>query len=95
VARHEVDSAAMADLIAQLTSVTEFTIDLIQQVEAAKQSVSAQWSGQANAEYQALHEEWMDGAHKMTAGVHQIAARATTAAENYEQVADHVKGLWS
>lgn len=95
MARHEVDSAAMAELVAQLTGVTEFTAQLMQQVEAVKQSVSAEWSGEANAEYQALHEEWMDGAQKMTVGIHQITERAATAADNYEQVADHVKALWS
>ncbi len=95
MARHEVDSAAMADLVAQLTSVTEFTLDLVQQVEAVKQAVSAQWSGEANAEYHRLHAEWMDGAQKMTAGAHDITTRAMTSAENYEQVADHVTALWS
>lgn len=93
--RHEVDSAAMGELVAQLTSVTEFTLELIEQIEDVKQSVSAEWTGAANAEYQSLHAEWMDGARTMTAGARQITAHATTAAANYEQVAEHVKGLWS
>ena len=95
MARHEVDSAAMAELIAQLASVTEFTVDLIDQVEAVKQSVSADWTGEANAQYQALHAQWIDGARKMNAGAEQITLHATTAADNYDQVADHVKALWS
>lgn len=85
----------MDELAVQLNSVTEFTIELIAQIEAVKESVSAEWSGEANAQYQALHEEWIDGARKMATGVHQITERATTAAANYEQVAHHVVGLWS
>jgi uncharacterized protein YukE len=95
MARHEVTSAAMTELVAQLTGVTEFTIDLLEKIEAVKQLVSAEWTGEANAQYQALHAEWMDGARKMTAGAHQITARAATSAANYEQVAAHVKAMWS
>jgi uncharacterized protein YukE len=93
--RHEVDAAAMARLIAQLTSVTEFTKDLIEQIEVVKQTVSAEWTGEANAQYQALHTEWMNGARLMAEGATHITERATTAAQNYDQVAEHVTGLWS
>ncbi|MDP9028209.1 MAG: WXG100 family type VII secretion target [Actinomycetota bacterium] len=84
----------MATLVAQLASITEFTVQLIEQIESVKQTVSAEWTGEANARFQTLHAEWMHGAQKMTAVAHKITARATTIADNYEQVADHVTGLW-
>jgi uncharacterized protein YukE len=95
MARHEVNSQAMDDLIAQLNSVTEFSNELISQIEAIKASVSAEWTGDANLQYQALHAEWLDGARKMATGADQITARAAIAAANYSDVADHVKALWS
>jgi uncharacterized protein YukE len=95
MARHEVNSEAISDLIAQLNSVTEFSNQLISQIETVKASVSAEWTGEANLQYQALHAEWLDGARKMANGAHQITTRATISAANYSEVADHVKGLWS
>jgi uncharacterized protein YukE len=95
MARHEVNSDAINNLIAQLTSVTEFTNELIAQIETIKASVSAEWTGTANLQYQALHAEWVDGARKMAEGAHQITTRATVSAANYSEVADHVKALWS
>jgi len=93
--RHEVDRAALDELIVQLTSVTEFSQSLLEQVDAIKQTVSAEWTGEANAQYQALHAEWVDGARKMTVGVQQLTAHATIAADNYEQAAAHVQAIWS
>ena len=95
MARHEVNSAAMEELVAQLNSVTEFSNELIAQIEAIKASVSAEWTGEANLQYQALHAEWLDGAQKMAIGARQITERATVSAANYSDVADHVKALWS
>ena len=94
VASYEVDRAALATLIARLADVTEFTTELIGQIEAVKQTVSAEWSGEANAEYQALHAQWMDGARAMSAGAERITTHAGLAAGNYDEVAGHVRALW-
>ncbi|WP_157887397.1 WXG100 family type VII secretion target [Frondihabitans sp. PAMC 28766] len=94
MAHHTVESGAITELVSELQKATEYVGELITSAQAAAEHVSTQWSGDANAQFRELHAEWTQGAATMADGASRIAARASICAQNYDGVADHVKGLW-
>lgn len=95
MAFHRVDSDAISGLVTELQNITSFVDELIADIQGVAERVSAEWTGDANAQYRELHAQWSDGAAKMADGATKITTRASISAQNYSDVADHVKGIWS
>ena len=92
--RFRVEVSEIDQTIVGLAGLAEFCEELLRQIAGIKNTVSAEWSGAAAAQFQALHADWAQGASEMSAGIKIMHQAATTASSNYSAAVESSRGVW-
>lgn len=93
--RHKAVGASLNELVVELGRMTEYCHALRDHVEGTAGRVSGDWSGDAQAQFAALHREWAAGAATMAEAMADIAKIAAAAGTAYDAVAAHNRAGWS
>jgi ESAT-6 family protein len=80
--------------VTALASMSALCDEVLAAVDGLAAAASAEWSGEANAQFLALKAEWADGARQMTEGLRLIHTAATTSHVNYLASVDAVAKVW-
>lgn len=80
--------------VVTLSQMAEFCQLLLTRIDTIKDTVSAEWSGEAFAQFQALHAEWAAGATQMNAGIQTMHLAASTSSSNYTAGVEASRGVW-
>ena len=92
--RFKIDTDELDRTVTALAAMAALSEKLLTEVDALAASVSAEWSGEANAQFLALKAEWAQGAGLMSAGIQTIHLAATTSHTNYQAAADAARRVW-
>jgi WXG100 family type VII secretion target len=92
--RYHVEVGEIDQTVVTLSQMAEFCETLLSQIDSIKNTVSGEWSGEAAAQFQALHAEWARGAAEMSAGIKTMHAAASTSSTNYTAASDATRGVW-
>lgn len=93
--RHRAVSASLDALVVELGRMAEYCNALLTEVDSAAATVSTEWSGDAQKQFAALHEEWAGGAAKMAEAMSGITTVAATAGTAYDTAAEHNRTGWA
>lgn len=80
--------------VVTLSQMAEFCAELLAQIDQIKDAVSAEWTGEAASQFQALHAEWARGAAEMNEGIQTMHQAASTSSSNYTAASDATRGVW-
>lgn len=92
--RFRVETDQIDSTIVSLAAMATLCEKLLTEVDAIAATVSAEWSGEANAEFLALKAEWVQGAHLMSEGIQVIHRAASVSNDNYQAAADATRRVW-
>ena len=92
--RFQVDTDELDRAVAAIAAMAALSEKLLTEVDALAAGVSAEWSGEANAQFGALKAEWAEGAKLMSDGIQTIHRAATMSNGNYLTVAAAAARLW-
>lgn len=92
--RFQVDTDELDRALAAIAAMAALSEKLLTEIDALAAGVSAEWSGEANAQFGALKAEWAEGAKLMSEGIQTIHRAATMSNENYLTVAAAAARLW-
>ncbi|RKR73936.1 WXG100 family type VII secretion target [Frondihabitans australicus] len=94
MARYHAEVGEIDQTVVTLAQMAEFCEHLLTRIDQIKDTVSAEWSGEAFAQFQALHAEWAAGAAEMKAGIGTMHQAASTSSSNYTAGVDASRGVW-
>jgi hypothetical protein len=92
--RFKVETDDLDYAVSALASMSALCDEVLSAVDGLAASASADWSGEANAQFLALKAEWAEGARQMTEGLRLIHAAASTSHANYLASVDAAARVW-
>lgn len=92
--RFHVEVGEIDQTVVTLSQMAEFCQHLLARIDTIKDTVSAEWSGDAFSQFEALHAEWAAGAAEMTAGIAVMHEAASTSSSNYTAGSEASRGVW-
>lgn len=92
--RFQVETDDLDYAVSALASMSALCAEVLSAVDSLAASASAEWSGEANAQFLALKAEWSDGARQMSEGLRVIHEAATTSHANYLASVDAAARVW-
>jgi WXG100 family type VII secretion target len=92
--RFTVDTDELDRTTASLAALAALCERLLTDVDALAATVSADWTGEANAQFLALKSEWAQGARLMSDGIQVIHRATTTSNANYQAITDAAGRMW-
>ncbi|AMM21510.1 hypothetical protein AX769_16900 [Frondihabitans sp. PAMC 28766] len=94
MARFHAEVAEIDQTVVTLAQMAEFCETLLAQIDLIKNTVSAEWTGEAASQFAALHAEWARGAASMNEGIQVMHRAASTSSSNYSAGHDASRGVW-
>jgi WXG100 family type VII secretion target len=94
MARYHAEIGEIDQTVVTLSQMAEFCQTLLSQIDTIKSTVSAEWSGEAFAQFEALHAEWAAGAAQMNEGIATMHQAASTSSSNYSAGVEASRGVW-
>ncbi|NYE94486.1 WXG100 family type VII secretion target [Psychromicrobium silvestre] len=92
--RFEIVTEDLEHTIGSLSSMAVFCESLLAEVDKLAAAVSDHWSGEAHAQFLALHAEWAHGAATMNEGLKKIHTAASVSSANYQGAINAVSKGW-
>jgi len=92
--RFMVDTDELDRATASLASMAALCERLLTEVDALAAAASADWTGEANAQFLALKAEWAQGAQLMSQGIATIHQATTASHANYLAGSAAAGRLW-
>jgi WXG100 family type VII secretion target len=92
--RFRVDTDELDRAVAAFAAMAALSEKLLTEVDSLAAAASAEWSGEANAQFLALKAEWAQGARLMSEGIQTIHGAATASNQNYLTISAAAARLW-
>ncbi|AMM20265.1 hypothetical protein AX769_08940 [Frondihabitans sp. PAMC 28766] len=93
--RHRAVGSSLDALVVELGRMAEYSNALLTGVDSAAATVSTEWSGDAQRQFAALHQEWAAGAARMAEAMADITRVAAAAGTAYDTAAEHNRAGWA
>ncbi len=92
--RFQVETDDLDQAIDALASMAALCGRLLAEIDAVAATVSADWSGEANSQFEALKTEWAAGAQLMNQGIQTIHTASSTSNANYQAAIAAAAKAW-